>query len=658
MLIRLLTGFFLVSLTISLLGQRVPGLRNLPIRQANDDDRPAQSDTTKRKRNSKGSIFLNDSSRSIYGPKTTLTISEEDIFFNRIKYKPIDTSITNLHRWVYPKRLDYLYHDLGQMGTALNPIFPQVRNFAGAVSGFDAYTPYHQTEYPTYYDTKSPYVRMNLVWGGIGRAQTRIEYSRNITPRWNFGFDYRPILVDKQLLRSRKGDRQVIAHYYDFYSSFKSKSEKVLALFNFRRTRHRVFENGGVYLSETESYSDYFDKQAEPRLVAAETAQFFRSFHLFGQYAPTKAFQLYTTLDLTRESNHFTDNFKRETSPDKTLFDNWEPVKKDTLQASDNFALSTFQSEMGVKGRAAFLFYNVFYKLRTYSANYKYDTLNLDQTGSEHYLGGRLAFDVDSLTRLQGKFEINQLGNYSLEAQFSSKWLDARFTQSIARPSFLSQGYWGSHDFWKNDFHNTTGLKLDGFLKTPFKKFLVAPGLAYTLLSQYIYFRKGDFNQTQTVLPVQASGDLNVVNPQVKLGLTLFKTLKINTHIIHSITLSDADGAFPLPDWWAISQIAYDGYIFKKNLQIHAGIDVFYRSGYFANAYDYAIQQYYVQTETALKDAVVADVFINGRMKRSRFFFKYNNLAQLIRGEGYLATPGYPGTRNVIDLGFEFIFFD
>ena len=638
----------------------------------------------KKKRNTKGSIFLNDSVKNVYGPKTVLQISEEDIFYNRWQYRPIDTAVTNLHRWGYLQRFNYRYQDLGNMGTALNPLYPAVRNFAGALSGFDAYRLYHETEYPHYFDTKSPYTKMNLVWGGSGRAITRIEFSRNINPRWNFGFNYRPILVDKQLQRRTRGDRQALAHYYDFYTSFKSKDEKYLFLGNMTRTRHRVFENGGVTLDDDGSFEDYFDPEAGPTLTSAETQQFYRNFHFFNQYTLVNAFQLYSKTDIMREENRFIHDYSKETTAADTLFDHWENVKTDIEDVDDRMRLTTFTNEVGIKGRANFLFYNTYYKFRRYSTHYNhinhtigitsfdrsalaqrtvvenYPTLprKFDEKGIEHYLGGRLAFDIDSLTRLSGEAEINQRGNYSIDGKLESRWIEATFTQSIARPSFLHTAYRGSHDFWQNNFRNITGLQAEGFLKTPFKKFLVAPGLGYTLLDNYVYFRKGDYGQEQTVLPVQASGLINIANPQLKVGITMFNNLKLSGHVTNNIALSDPDGALKIPDWLITGQLALEDFWFTKHLQVHVGFDVTWRSAYQAMGYDIAIQQYYVQNDDRVNDMFIADVFLNGKLGRGRFFFKYHNIAQFFKGTGYLITPRYPGQRNILDLGFELLMFD
>ena len=661
------------------------GLPNLPNSGGIGDDEKTKAPDRK-KRNPKGSIFLNDSVQNVYGPNTVLQISEEDIFYNRWVYKPIDTTINNIHRWSYLQRFNYRYQDLGNIGTALNPLYPVVRNFSGAGSGFDSYRLYYETEYPKYMDTKSPYAKMNLVWGGAGRAMTRIEFSRNVNARWNIGFNYRPILIDKQLQRRSRGDRHVIAHYYDFYTSYKSKNEKYLLLANFRRTRHRVFENGGVNLNEGEGFAGYFDKQAAPTLAKAETRQFYRNYHLLNQYSLVNAFQLYNQTDYTRESNQFIDNLDQESNDAKALFDHTENVKENVDDVNDLMRFTTFSTETGIKGRANFLFYNAYYKFRRYSAYYGHgnDQLSLQPTdfdgsgvgqqlpieqlrlyplrfgekGIEHYLGGRLAFDVDSLTRLSGVAEINQRGNYSIDGKLESRWIEATFTQSIARPSFLHTAYRGAHDFWQNNFKNITGLKAEGFLKTPFKKFLVAPGLGYTLVSNYIYFRKDSSEQEQTVLPVQASGVLNVANPQLKLGITMFKKLKLSGHVTNNITLSNAGGALKIPDWLITGQLALEDFWFTKHLQVQVGVDVTWRSAYQAMGYDISIAQYFVQNDERVNDMFVADVFLNGRLKRSRFFFKYHNIAQLAKGTGYLITPRYPGQRNILDLGFELLFFD
>ena len=52
------------------------------------------------------SKIVNDSAKLVYGPKTTLSTTEEDFFENKKNYVPLDTSIYNLHRWDFVKKFE------------------------------------------------------------------------------------------------------------------------------------------------------------------------------------------------------------------------------------------------------------------------------------------------------------------------------------------------------------------------------------------------------------------------------------------------------------------------------------------------------------------------------------------------------------------------
>ena len=104
---------------------------------------------------------------------------------------------------------------------------------------------------------------------------------------------------------------------------------------------------------------------------------------------------------------------------------------------------------------------------------------------------------------------------------------------------------------------------------------------------------------------------------------------------------------------------------FNSHLQVQIGVDFHWQSTYHALGYDPAIQSYYVVKEYFIKSALsvsqaypMIDVFFSGKMKRGRFFFKYSNITQVITKSGYMTTFGYPGQRNFLDFGFDFLLFD
>jgi len=609
----------------------------------------------------KGSQIVDDSTKNVYGPKTTLWITENDIYLNKNNYQPLDTTIIDYHRWTFIQKLNNFYQDLGNVGTALNPIFPIAPVTIGATPGYSTYAPYFELAEPRYFDSKSPYTRILLVWGGDGRARTHIEFTRNINPHWNFGFNYRPTLVDKQVQRARKGDRQTVSHYYDLYTSYKSKNERYQLLASYRRMRHRVFENGGILLAFDTTYAGYFDENAGPYLNAAQSEELRNVVHVFQQYQLASPFQLYHKADFTRQRNLFSDVAANEINYD-AYFGYTNPDSDiDTTTVSDGTRFNTMVNEFGIKGKAAFFYYSLFYKLRLYNTANKYlDHLALpyNKSGAESYLGGQIAFRFDSLSELSGQAEYLLDGNYRLQAQLRTPWLDATGTSALVKPGFLPLAYRGSHHEWINSFNDPFTNQLSAFLKAKWGRLFVSPGATYTALSNYIYYRENDAINQPTVIAAQSGGNQQIFVPEVRMSLRFLRHVYLRPQVLYTSFLNNDGNVLRMPKWFGNAQLAYENMLFKGNLQVQIGVDAHWRSEYAALNYDPAIQQYYVQDKTTARAFPLVDVFFSGKFKRGRFFVKYHNLQQTITGLGYLPTPNYRGQGGIVDFGFDLILFD
>jgi len=643
----------------------LPEKRKLNTINPNQSNLPAKTTETQQQqpgRKGKGSQIVDDSTKNVYGPKTTLWITENDLFMNKRKnYQPLDTNLSNYHRWTYVQRFNNHYQDLGNAGTALNPVFPTIYETIGATPGFSVYSPYFDTETPVYFDTKSPYTSFRLVWGGDGRAVSKIEYSRNINPRWNFGFNYRPLLVDKQIQRTGKGDRQTISHYYDLYSSYRSKNDRYLLLLNYRRIRHRVNENGGILLVQDTTANGFYDVNAQPYLVAAQSEEQKNAFHVFHQYQLASPLQLYHKMDITKQLNRFTDEAGSETNYDEYFSYTNPDTDINTVEVSDEVDFKTFVNEVGIKGNAAFLFYSAYYKVRSFSTFNRYvdeTTLSFDNDGLESYVGGKIAFLFDSLSELSGNAEYLLDGNYRLQAELKTPWLDARGISILAKPGFLPLAYRGSHHAWVNDFTNTFSNQLEGFIKANWGGVFISPGARYMVLSDYIYYKENTVAGEPAVLPAQSSGNQQTFSPELRMSLRFFRHLYLRPQVIYTSILKNDDNVLQVPEWFVNTQLAYENMMFKGNMQAQIGFDVHWRSTYHAMGYDPAIQQYYVQTGFINQSFPLVDFFLNGKFKRGRFFAKYHNIVQAVTGKGYLITPYYRGQPNIMDFGFDLILFD
>jgi hypothetical protein len=609
-----------------------------------------------------GSKVIDDSTKNIYGPKTSRWITEKDLFENKTYYQPIDTSITNYHRWTQVQRHNNFYKDLGFVGTALSSIYPVLPTTIGVSPGYTAYEPYYTSQEVKYFDTKSPYARMYLIWGGLGRAATRVEFSRNINPRWNFGFNYRPLLVDKQVQRKGKGDRQTISHYLDGYMTYRTENDKYSFLVNYRRIRHRVNENGGVNVTKPPDsvYSSLFLKNVTPKLASASSIEQRNNFHYFHQFKINKGLQVYHKGDWGKQYNLYKDDLAQKSG----FYDHYEKgLGKDSVKIKDSVKFAYLQNEFGVKGNAKNIFYNFYYKIRSYEFSYKYlspDSIALKPKARENYVGAKISYSFDSLSSATGWVEYLLDGNYRVEGELTTKWIDASAKRILSKPGFVQNAYRGSFDYWNNKFTNKQIDQAFAFLKATLGPLSISPGFTYTAYQNYIYYveRNGLPAVDQRVFPEQSSGKQILFSPEVRMDFRFFKNFHFRPQTIYSKFLRNDDRALRVPELFVNSQLAFENLLFKKNIQVQIGLDVHWHSAYAALAYDPIIQQFYIQNDVVTPAFPLVDVFLNGKIKTGKFFVKYHNFVQLFTKSGYLPTPDYPGQRNVLDFGFELLLFD
>lgn len=613
-----------------------------------------QNDSAPSKR--KGSRVIDDSTKQIYGPNTSKYYYEQDVFYNRNIISGIDTLIRNFHRYNYVQRNSNLYQDLGNIGTAIRPVFYKGPEVIGVRSGFDAYDLYWDSEQIKYYDTKSPYSNMNVVLGGKGRSMTRATFSRNITPRWNFGITYRGFFVDKQVPERRgKGDRTTRSNYYDLYTAFHTKDSIYRIFANFQRMFHRIEEFGGVKQDEADSsFAGYFEPNLQVWLSEAESNDLRMNFHFSHQLKAGSALQVYHTLDRYRQRAQFLDLY----STDEAFFP-YRNIERDSTHDVAKFKV--VRNEAGIKGNLLKLFYNGYYAIRHYSMTYNHwlqDSIRAGATGDESYLGGRMELNIDSVGLLSGWAEVNQDGNYRIEGKLVSKWFDASLRQMLYKPGYSQQAYIGAHHQWNNSFANTESSQINGYIHYRSKTVRVSPGLTFTRLRNYIFFDQVGGKDTIRAVPVQSGGNQIIFSPELRFSLTFFRHVTFSSQIIYTSLIENADDAIRVPEMFANTQLSYANIHFNGNLDMHAGVDIHWRSPYFAPAYDPAIRQFYNQDLFRMNAFPVVDIFWNAKIKRGRVFLKWNNLAQVFTRTGYFATPFYPGQRNIIDFGFDWSFYD
>ncbi len=590
--------------------------------------------------------LLDDSTKNIYGPTTTKYTFEKNVKYNQLEYYIIDTLIDNMHRFNYVDAQNKQLQDLGNIGTATMPMFSQLPKTIGVSSGISIYDVYFKSaDQIKYYDTHSPYSNMDIVIGGAGRAITTVNYSRNINPHWNFGFDYKGLYIDKQVERTGKGDRNVLSNAYDLYTHYQTEDRKYQLLANLSRNMHKVNEFGGILVKDQTILSQYFEENPQRVLQGASTQELRTNIHIYQQYKFSDLIQAYHQIDRSKQENTF-----RGSPIDSAYLD---PIYLDSTATFDRVDFHTTTSEQGVKGDVGRLFYNFYHKTRYYDMDYGYvdeDTIGLKTNGFEQYGGAKVRLQIDSMTTLTGDLEYLVGSNYQIGGFFQSSKYAFGFRRMQYAPSFTQQFYYGNHDQWDNDFESTSIDEFKASLELKFGRVTVKPFGRWTLFNDYIYY-------DQQEKPNQVS-DLQLLNIGTELQTNFRDKIYFTAYSVFSSVQGNNREAMRVPELLFNAKIYYENIVFDGNLQFQFGVDTHWKSAYLANAYDPAIQQFYLQDNFSLPAVAVIDIFANLKINRGRLFLKYINLGKAFSNTGYFASPGYIGQINGLDFGFKWAFYD
>ncbi|MFY0651977.1 MAG: hypothetical protein JXQ96_08095 [Cyclobacteriaceae bacterium] len=593
------------------------------------------------------SQIIDDSTKLVYGAHSTGFTFERKIRENDTTFQKIDSTLFQFENFEVIKQKKEYYQDLGVNGSAMHPMYYSVPTTIGRTSGFNAYNPYMiKPEDFKYYDSKSPYMDLNVAFGGNGRSMVDFNYSRNVNPNWNVGFDISRMSSNRQvgevaLTGDNNNTRSSIIDLYTFYES---KKKDYSILFHVIRFEHAVRETGGVAVDAGADEVDFFQYADTPiKLANAQSKDARVNFHIYQEYSLKPFFEVYHIFDKKSTRNEFNDY---PLSSDQSYFDNIFYRTDSTLDAS---TFNEFTNEFGLKGKLSnTLFYGAYLKRRDIDFRYVYSESFGHE--AENYLGGDVKLFITDNNVVGGNIEILDGGQYYLRGFLENKYLKASYTSAIYLPSFMSEQYLGNHYDWSNDFDQIIVNSIEGSASYDFSFLSIEPRVSITSVDNYVYF-------DESKAAAQSSSNAIINRYSVRADFSLGKHFRLNNDINYTLLAGGATDIFRVPDLLVNSKWYYESVWFNDYMPIQLGVNVRWQSAYFANGYDPVTQQFYVQNELETKSYVAADIFLNFKAKNLRIFAKMTHINQPGEG-GYFATPFYPGQKKVFDIGCRWLFFD
>ncbi len=234
-----------------------------------------------------------------------------------------------------------------------------------------------------------------------------------------------------------------------------------------------------------------------------------------------------------------------------------------------------------------------------------------------------------------------------------SLWRDADMPQLKGKieitettPNIFYRTFFSNHFRWENNLHKEKRFSLGSSLEIP--KWSAEVGYNVMHIRDYIYFN-------EQAVPAQTS-NVTVTSAYGQINLKFWKKFNFFNRVVWQANTNT--DVLSLPNIIAYSALFYESVLVPGALSGQFGVNVVFRSRFFADAYNPATAQFYNQRVIEYGDYPIVDVFANLKWKRAIIFLKYEHLNQGYPNNRSLSAFSYPINPQVFKFGVSWIFYD
>lgn len=598
------------------------------------------------------SQILDDSTQQVYGPETVHYLLEKDVLINqKVEYRP-DTLLNGFYKSEPLIKTNWLYQDLGNVGTASKPLFFLKSKDISRQMGLDVFNLYRTDPLSfKYYNSRSPYTDLSYTQGFKGYSLIDFLHSQNINPRLNITLNVSKYNSSKQIDATTAEEKLVDHWNYEISSNYFAKNQKYKLFTTFYHLNHSQNEQGGILEKGNlsiepkdllSSYRSNYQSQLENGVYNREKWNNLRLYH---QYVLASGFQIFHVIEVQNEKRIFLDPIFSSNVDALAYHKDTSISVPDTLIQNNSFRSAS--NKFGFKGRFKGFNYELYGKHRAFRLNNRYFESYSQGLKNEIFVGGALRYflkDSTQFVNADAEFSIN---GFYINAQAVIKGIDLSFYQSVKPVGLFWSSFNNGYFRYENDFKSPSYTYFDASVKVKLGKFVFEPKLSNTLYGNYLYLN-------QKAKPVQNNSVLGLLQLNLT-GRLSFSKIRIETSNIFSVT-TNAD-VLRMPAFINYTNFESD-ITYAKVLKIRAGFDFFYKSSYLADAYSPMLNQFYLQDNFKVWGAFTAEPYLSFKIGKVRLAFKMGHVTQGLVNQGFYVSPYYLAMPRAFLLKVNWPLFD
>ena len=554
------------------------------------------------------------------------------------------------------------FHNQGQTFTNLGYDYSNLKLFPDI--GFTAKQfSYLDIDEIKYYEVPTPTTQITYRTGLQQGQVLDAIFTLNFSRRLNVSLSYKGI-------RSLGAYRRSLASHGNFRGTFQYRTKKNQYEIRGHLTRQDFFnqESGGLPESEIEKFQSNDENYAtrarlDVNLNDAENQFDGNRIYLEHSY---KLLANKDTINKKDFSNlkvgHVFTNENKEygfSQPtNSSIFGN----TSDSGATKDNAKHTFSNNELNLEFNSKYVLGKIKAKVNITNYSYGYDTiLNSNSSISKVKLEGKIiSFGADWNAKIKN-FQLNASGTlnpgngilsgnflkgeafYKKDSLFEIKASLLISSKSSNFNTLLHQSKFDDYN-WQNDFSSVNTRDLG----VQFRSKWINSSLNFTNIDNYTFFNEN--NQPEQFLN-------QIVYLKVKVNREFrYKKFALDNTLMYQ-NVSSGSAVFRVPEMVTRNTLYYKDYWFKgKPMMVNIGATFNYFSKYKANAYNPLLAEFTLQNSQEIGFPSV-DVFFNAQVRRTRLYFKIDNVTSGFTEKNYFSAPNYPYRDFTIRFGLVWNWF-